>query len=129
MTNYLSIDYGQKNIGIAYKIAENPIVPTDVIPFSNNQQLIKQIAKLCQQYQIQQIVIGLPLNLKGEIGHQSQITIEFKKQLVAQLNIPVTLADERFSSKIFSENELNDSYSAATILNHYLMHQKNKLSS
>ncbi|MEK7863692.1 MAG: Holliday junction resolvase RuvX, partial [Chloroflexota bacterium] len=43
------------------------------------------------------IVIGLPLNLKGEIGHQAERVRTFAESLRA-LGRPIELVDERFTT-------------------------------
>ena len=126
MSNYLSLDYGSKKIGVAYKIGADPIVPTESITNTSKKQIMTEIVALCQDKHIDQIVIGLPLNLKGEQGHQAKATIEFKKSLQKNLAIPIALTDERFTSKIYHDTENIDSYSAAAILSNYLSYQQNK---
>lgn len=127
MTNYLAIDYGSKNIGLAYKLSPDPIVPSDIIPNRQINQSIKIILKFCQKKSIHKIVIGLPLSLDGSIGPQAEIIQKFSDQLSRATDLPLVLFDERYSSKIFSvKDHPIDNYSAAAILENYLSYLQSK---
>ncbi|MFZ5391714.1 MAG: Holliday junction resolvase RuvX [Patescibacteria group bacterium] len=126
MTNYLGLDYGSKKIGVAFKLGQDPIVPTDLIIENSSKKIIQKIIIICQEKDINQIVIGLPLNLKGEKGQQAKDTEDFCQQLQKKINLPIVLTDERFTSKIYSGAKNIDSFSAADILDNFLSHQQNK---
>lgn len=117
--NFLGIDYGTKNIGLAYKIGNDPIVPTDTLLNTDKQKTLSEICKICLEKKITQIIIGLPLNLKGEIDFQAKITKKFANKLQKKLLLPIEYSDERFTSKITNIDN-SDSYSAAEILSGYL---------
>ncbi len=126
MTNYLGLDYGSKKIGVAFKLGQDPIVPTDLIVETSSKKIIQKIITICQEKDINQIVIGLPLNLKGQKGQQAKVTEEFYQKLQKKIDLPIFMTDERFTSKIYSEVTNIDSFSAADILDNYLSHQQNK---
>ena len=119
-TNYLAIDFGEKNIGLAYKTNGNPIVPIDIIKNISNQETIIKIIHFCQEKNINQIVIGLPLTLKGKIGHQADKTFQFIHLLEKHTDISIDTIDERYSSKTLIDIPNQDSYSAALLLELYL---------
>ncbi|MFA4930705.1 MAG: Holliday junction resolvase RuvX [Patescibacteria group bacterium] len=123
--NYLALDYGSKRVGVAYKIGADPVVPTDIINYQGTDNLITQINKLVTDKNIQAIIIGLPLNLKGQKGYQAKIVVEFITALQAQVGIPIQTIDERFTSSMFSAIDNIDSYSAAEILSSYLSRLEN----
>jgi putative Holliday junction resolvase len=129
MTNILAIDYGTRHTGIAYQLGStNPIIPADTINTDNNQTLIDLITQICKEKEITDIVIGLPLTLAGEIGHQAKIVQDFANQL--QISLPKTqlhFLDERFSTKFVDENMTNsDSYAAYEILDIYIKRSANE---
>lgn len=125
MTNYLCLDFGSKRIGLAFKIDRDPIVPSDILTYNNHKDAINQILSICAQKNIQQIIIGLPLSLNGQKGPQAEIIEEFTLELQKNTEIPIATFDERYSSKIFAEqNEPIDNYSAAAILENYLSYQE-----
>lgn len=121
MKNYLAIDYGKNNIGIAYKIGDNPIVPGDIVFNHSDQSSIDKIKQLCSEKNITQIVIGMPYTLRREIGPQAIIVNQFIDLLKASIALPITTIDERFTSSIFDSKLPNlDSYAAVEILNSHI---------
>jgi putative Holliday junction resolvase len=63
------------------------------------------------------VVVGLPLTLKGEHGLQAAETDAFVTLLRAELDVPVELYDERFTS-ILADGD--DARAAAHLLATYL---------
>jgi putative Holliday junction resolvase len=125
MKNYLAIDYGEKNIGIAYKIGDNPIVPSDIIKNDSIKQVIQKISEIIVAKEITQLVVGMPYTLRGETGPQAEVVGKFIARLQKYTSIPIDTIDERFTSQIFTEGLDNfDSYSAGEILNSYLLRKK-----
>ena len=96
----LGIDPGIKNIGFAI-CDENKKVAT---PFKITQKskfeiLLKEINKIIEENHIKGIVIGNPVNMDGSLGKSSQSTSDFAKNLSKNIAIPITMWDERLSSK------------------------------
>ncbi|MFV0246530.1 MAG: Holliday junction resolvase RuvX [Mycoplasmatales bacterium] len=123
----LGIDYGEKRIGLALSDPLKIIAsPYKII--NNDQTSIHFILELIKKENIEQIIIGLPLNMNGTTGFQAKIVIDFKDQLKEQVNIPIVFEDERLSSKKVKEvnkdlkvkNEYIDDKAAAIILQNYL---------
>lgn len=123
----LGIDYGEKRIGLALSDPLKIIAsPYKII--NNDQTSINFILELIKKENIEQIIIGLPLNMNGTTGFQAKIVIDFKDQLKEQVNIPIVFEDERLSSKKVKEvnkdlkvkNEYIDDKAAAIILQNYL---------
>jgi putative Holliday junction resolvase len=129
----LGIDYGSHRIGVA---VSDPLCiiaqPVGVIENSSNRD--EKIKKLLSDYDISMIVVGLPLNLKGERGQKAIEKEDFCGHLERAFGLPVIRWDERFTSKI-SQQTLRtmdvkkktrekkgtiDSMAAALILQGYL---------
>ncbi len=96
----LGIDPGKKNIGLAI-CDENKAVAT---PFktlikNNFDSLFKEINKIIQENEIKGIVIGNPVNMDGSLGRSAQSSMDFAKNLLKNITIPITLWDERLSSE------------------------------
>jgi putative Holliday junction resolvase len=131
----LAIDYGQKRMGIA--ISDSLGITAQPHPWiPNDKQLEDRLLKMIQEHQISEIVIGLPLTLKGTA---SQMTLEveaFAENLRGKVSIPVELQDERFSTmeseKILiaanvsreKRKDVRDSMVASMILQDYLERKK-----
>lgn len=129
----LGIDYGSKRIGIA---VSDPlrIIAQGISVVINSSKAIEQIKKIVQEYDPEKIIIGMPLNLKGEKGIKAEEVEKFIAELETKLNIEVVRFDERFTSKIAEQTlrDMNvkkktrqakgyiDSMAAALILQGYL---------
>jgi len=94
---YLAIDYGTKRTGLAICDAGETITsPLTVI--QNREPLPEKIAQIVETENVGAVVLGLPLNMDGSEGPQTQLVLNFADRLQAHLHIPVYLQDERLSS-------------------------------
>ena len=96
----IGIDPGGKRIGIAIS-DENKIVatPYTTIIKENYRDLVLQIRKIIDEYNIDGIVIGNPINMDGTEGPSSQSAKDLAKNLSKDITENVTLWDERLSSQ------------------------------
>lgn len=92
----LSLDFGEKKIGVAISNKEHSMsLPIDVIP-NNNENILEIIS----QYNPCAIVIGLPVNMDGSMENIGIEKVQnFAKNLYDQFYIPIFLQDERLTSK------------------------------
>ena len=98
MGRYLGIDFGKKRVGLALSDRSNLIAsPFKTINYINEIDLIGQLKKIVIENDIENFVLGLPINMKGEDTTQTKIVRNFKKSL-STLRIPIIYEDERFSS-------------------------------
>jgi len=103
---YLAIDYGLKRTGLAFcDVSETICSPHSVIDQPKN--LIKQISEIVKTEGIKAIIIGLPLNMDGSEGRQSELVKKFAEKLKARVTVPIHFQDERLSS--FAAEEKLDS--------------------
>ena len=93
----LGIDFGLKRIGLAvgqtFTTTANPL---KVI--GNNKNTLNQIQQVIDEWQINLIVMGLPLTMEGEEQLISRQVKNFAKKLRHHTQLPVELSDERLSS-------------------------------
>ncbi len=99
MKRILGIDYGDKRIGIAIS---DPmcIIATALDYIRNDDNTIDKILKLTKIYDVEMVVVGLPLNLKGERGAKSIQVYDFIQNLKQKTDLKVVEWDERFTTKI-----------------------------
>jgi len=94
---YLAIDYGTRRTGLAIcDPGETIVSPLTVL--QSRESLPEKIALIVEDENVEAIVLGLPLNMDGSEGSQTQLTRKFADQLQAHLSIPIYLQDERLSS-------------------------------
>ena len=121
MNNILSIDFGERYLGIAVRTEKTRIpIPINVVD-SKNDELISVVKKYVNEYQIQIIVVGYPIGLNNSENRMTNLVDQFINELDT-LNLEVHKIDERLSSKLFNNNksERIDDLSALEILESYL---------
>ncbi len=97
----LGLDVGTKTIGVALGdglgLAAHPLV---VLPRAGTKADVKAIAALVEEHEVGAIVVGLPLELSGKVGHRAKRVQVLTKALEAHFGEanPVHEWDERFST-------------------------------
>ena len=99
MGRLLAIDYGEKRLGLAIS-DPNQIIskPLKTIILSDLQYIYNELEKIISDYEIQKLIIGLPLGMDGKNTQQTSKVEAFKEDLQNKISIPVILFDERLSS-------------------------------
>jgi len=128
----LGIDYGSSRVGFAVSDPMHIIAtPLKTVKNSSIENLFDHINQIKIEYDIKSIVVGFPLNMKGEETKQTKSVKEFITYL-KQRNWNVILEDERLTSviakkEIIKQNKstgkhksLIDKTAAALILQSYL---------
>ncbi len=95
----MALDVGGRRIGVAMsdsmRILASPLTTLRAVP---RERVIAQIASHIAQYEVAEVVVGLPLTLTGEIGPQAQIVQIFAEELRRVLLVPMHFFDERLTS-------------------------------
>jgi len=135
----LGIDYGDANIGIAVSDINQEIsFPKFTIKNITLEDVILQIGNLCEELNIVEVVVGIPVSMSGESSKQTEKTQNFVNNLKKSLKIPVFLQDERLTTreghvilaslnaKGTKEKRIKDVIAASLILKNYLELKRNK---
>jgi len=97
---YLGIDYGDSKIGLALGDSESGLaMPFKIIDNHSPHKLLAEILEIIEKEKIEKIVIGLPLNTRGNKSEQTNKTQKFADQLAEETELEVILHDEKFSSR------------------------------
>ena len=105
MSRTLGIDFGSKRVGLALSDRLNMIAsPYRTLDYVSEKELIAQLKSIVYENNIEIVVLGLPINMKGEDTIQTKKVRNFKK-LLSGLGLPVIYEDERLSS-ISAKNSL-----------------------
>jgi putative Holliday junction resolvase len=108
MIRILGVDYGEKRIGIA---VSDPLGITAqavavISKAKNFDQDIVELKKIMEEYNgVEEIVVGLPKTMAGEIGPQAQKVLAFIEALKNGLGVKITPWDERLTT-VIAEREL-----------------------
>lgn len=96
----LAVDYGTKKIGIAISNQERTIaMPVQIIHEINQNSQIQAILTYVKTYSACAIVLGLPINMQGQVTAQTEIVIKFAVEVSKLTDLPIYLQDERLTSK------------------------------
>ena len=138
----LGIDYGEARVGIAITDALNITVQgLETIQRNHSDKIVlKRLDELLENYEVDSIVVGLPLNMNATISERAEITEKFVHKLKCKYNkIKIEVIDERLTTvaahKTMNLLEVNkhkkrdivDTISAVYILETYLNKLKNTL--
>jgi putative holliday junction resolvase len=98
----LAIDYGERRIGLAVSDPTRTIAqPLDtLVRRAGKRPPIAAILQTAALYEVDHIVVGLPLTLAGDDSDWTREVREFAARVEARSGISVTLADERMTSVI-----------------------------
>jgi putative Holliday junction resolvase len=95
----LGLDVGDVRIGVAISdelgFAAHPLC---TITRKNRKTDLETICDLINTHQVEEVVIGLPLMLDGEVGIQAEKVQRFANRLKREARIPIHLRDERLTT-------------------------------
>ena len=98
MGRVLGVDYGDSRIGLAMSDPIKIIAsPFKTILNEGNEKCLQVFQSLIKEKNVEAIVVGLPIGLKGQETVQTKKVREFANLLYA-LKLPIHLEDERLSS-------------------------------
>ena len=93
----LGLDVGERRVGVAVSDPERRLaVPLRSVARDG---AIEALAVLAREYEVADVVVGLPLTLRGEAGPQAESASAFARELERRLRLPVHLWDERLSTQ------------------------------
>ena len=95
----IGLDLGTKRIGVSICDENQSIAtPFKTIIKTNTNELIDELKKLIEEYNIKGIVIGNPINMDGTLGRSSQSVNDVSNNIDKAIDIDVCLWDERLST-------------------------------
>lgn len=95
----MGLDYGDRRIGVAVSDAFGWTAQgLEVIERRREGAEFDRIAEIVREYEVSEIVVGLPKNMDGTVGFRGQICIDFADKLKELLSLPIHLRDERLTT-------------------------------
>jgi putative Holliday junction resolvase len=129
----LGLDYGDRRIGVAISDELGWTAQgLEVIDRKNREHDLNRLREIIIQYNMDEIVVGLPKNMNGSIGPRGETCILFAQGLEQAFGIPARLWDERLTTvsaqKVLIEADMSrrkrkqvvDKIAAVFILQGYL---------
>ena len=137
MKKFLGVDFGESRTGFAVSdslgLMAHGIGTVKTDGFAN---IIKIIKEKIAEYNIDNVIIGNPINMNGSIGEKSVVIEMLAERIKTELGIEVILFDERCTTmnahRILNETDTRgkkrkaviDTLSAEIILQNYLDSQR-----
>ena len=131
---YLGLDLGTTTLGVAISDKTNTLAtPLELIKFAreNYEEALDKLLKIVSEYNIKEVVLGLPKNMDNSLGFASNRSLNFKSMLEDK-GLVVHLEDERLPTveaigilknnnvKKINKSAKTDIVSAVLILESYL---------
>ena len=133
---YLGLDFGSKTVGVA--ISDPLLMSASGLEIirrdreSKIRKTLSRIDEIIKEYDVDEIVLGLPMNMDDTEGERCRKTREFGENLERRTGLKVNYFDERLSSfeaheildecgiKSVNHKEFVDEVAAMVILQGYL---------
>jgi putative Holliday junction resolvase len=96
----LALDLGRKRIGLALS---DPLGISaqglDTLQRSTIREDIAALDAIAREHQVQLVLLGHPLNMRGDEGRQAMYTRDFAQRLTERTGLAVRFWDERLTTK------------------------------
>lgn len=135
----MGLDLGTKTVGVAIsdalQLTAQGIETITRKDANKLRQTLARIEQLILEYEVSEIVLGLPKHMNNDLGDRAEFSLEFKDKLERRTGLPVALWDERLTTvsadRIMMESGVRredrkqyvDKIAATIILQGYLDHK------
>lgn len=120
----MALDYGSARTGVAVSDPTGTLArPLGVVERAESEAGLAELARLVREEDVERVVVGLPLTMRGTHGEQAAETERFVDALRGVLDLPVELFDERFTTDLAQQTAgtaPEDALAAAHLLSTYL---------
>ena len=138
----MGLDFGSKTVGVA--VSDSLLITAqglEIIRRKEENKLRRTLARieeLIEEYEVEEIVLGLPKNMNATEGIRVDLTMEFREKLERRTGLPVIMWDERLTTVVAEKTmieagirrenrkEYVDKIAAALILQGYLDSRSHK---
>ncbi len=98
----MGLDLGSKTVGVAIS---DPLLITaqgiEIIRRKDENKLRQTLARieaLIEEYEVEEIVLGLPKNMNNTLGERAELSFVFQEKLERRTGLPVVMWDERLTT-------------------------------
>ncbi|MCK8828426.1 Holliday junction resolvase RuvX [Natroniella acetigena] len=129
----MGLDLGDKKTGVAVSDSLGWTAQgKSVIEAKSVAEKLDYICSLIEQYNIEEVIVGLPKNMDGSLGPRAEKVLDVVERLEERIDLPVKTWDERLSTvaaeRTLLEADLSrkkrkdviDKMAAVVILQNYL---------
>ncbi len=120
----LALDHGEARCGCAVSDPSGTLAtPLEVVQRPDSRKGLARLGALAAELDAELVLVGLPLTLAGERGHQAEEAQRFADALARRVRVPVELYDERLTTRMAANTggrAQEDSRAAAHLLESWL---------
>ncbi len=102
----MALDVGSRTIGIA---CSDALLMTaqgiETIRRTSLENDFNRLRELIAEYEVHELVVGMPKNMNGTKGDRAEKTEEFVEKMKTVIDLPITFWDERLST-VMAERQL-----------------------
>ena len=132
MTRILGLDPGERRVGVALSDPTGTIASPHSVIDRRSVELTEAVRSLCEEHDVEQIVVGLPTGLSGVEGPSAKAARTVGTSVADATGLPVEYQDERFTTvtaeaalleggvRRAKRRDVRDKVAAAVILQTYL---------
>ena len=139
----MGLDFGSKTVGVA--VSDALLLTAQGVEIIRRKeenklrQTLARIEELIVEYEVEELVLGLPKHMNGTEGVRVELTMEFKEKLERRTGLPVIMWDERLTTVAADKTMMEagirrehrkdyvDMLAATFILQGYLDKRKNEI--
>ncbi len=98
----MGLDFGSKTVGVA--VSDALLITAQGVEIVRRKdenklrQTLARIEELIVEYEVEEIVLGMPKNMNATEGDRVALTMEFKEKLERRTGLPVHMWDERLTT-------------------------------
>ncbi len=98
----MGLDFGSKTVGVA--VSDSLLITAQGVEIIRRKeanklrQTLARIEELIEEYEVEEIVLGMPKNMNATEGERAELTYEFKDKLERRTGLPVFMWDERLTT-------------------------------
>lgn len=99
MTRAMGLDVGDKTVGVAVSdLLGITAQGVSTLRRTNLDADLQALARLCEEYEVGRLVVGLPLNMDGTEGPRAALSRRFGEKLQQKTGLEVVFWDERLTT-------------------------------
>ncbi len=98
----MGLDFGAKTVGVT--ISDPLLITAQGIEIIRRErenklrQTLARIEQLIVEYEVKEIVLGLPKNMNDTLGERAELSLAFRDKLERRTGLPVKMWDERLTT-------------------------------
>ena len=98
---FLGLDLGTKTLGVSISDKTNnfaSFLKVIRFDFEDYEKALEELKQIIKEYKITNLSLGLPKNMDNSCGFAAQRSLKFKEMIEKNIDIEVTLIDERLTT-------------------------------